>query len=255
MEIWKMKLLRMGNAVINAAQVGAATEDGTIKVPTWAVAVYNDTTKILVDTGVSDVDWVNAHDPVYYQEDNEKLENALRMQLGWSPDEVEAVIHTHLHYDHCGNDRLFRRAVFYTTRLELETAFQPPLTQKNYYNQELIQKDAVPYMAWRFVEEEELLFPGILAFPTPGHTMGHQSVLVNTEEGAVCICGDVSPMAQNLLNNQMPGILMHAGSVLESYEKIRRRADLFISSHEYTLENGQTSDFPKCIERMARHLL
>lgn len=245
MKTWNIKLLRMGNAVVSAAQVGAVTENGTIRVPTWAVAVYDDTTKILVDTGVSDVDWINEHDPVYYQADSEKMENALRLQLGWSTDEVEAVIHTHLHYDHCGNDWLFRNAVFYTTRLELETAFKPPLTQENYYNRKLVQKDAVPYMAWRFVEGEEMLFPGIMAFPTPGHTMGHQSVLVNTAEGAVCICGDVSPMAQNLLNNQMPGILMNVSSVLESFEKIRRRADFFISNHEFTLENGQVSGFPK----------
>lgn len=245
MKTWKIKLLRMGNAVVSAAQVGAVTDDGTIKVPTWAVAVYDDNTKIMIDTGVSDVDWVNQHDPVYYQEESEQLENAMKEQLGWSADEVETVIHTHLHYDHCGNDRIFKNAVFYTTRLELETAFCPPLTQVNYYNPALVSKDAVPYMAWRFVEGEEMIFPGILAFSTPGHTMGHQSVLVNTEEGVVCICGDVSPMAQNLLYDRMPGILMNAASVLKSYQLIRQRADYFISNHEYTLRNGQMSHFPK----------
>lgn len=245
MKTWNIKLLRMGNAEIDAAQVGAQAEEGTIRVPTWAVAVYDRDTKILVDTGVSDVEWVNAHDPVYFQAPEERLENALELQLGWKPDEVEHVIHTHLHYDHCGNDRLLKNADFFVTRYELETARSPLSVQANYYNGSLIDKHAVNYLSWRFVDGEQLLFPGILAFPTPGHTMGHQSVLVNTEEGVVCICGDVSPMAQNLANDRMPGILMNAESVLESYRRIRARADFYIPNHEFSLQNGQTGHFPR----------
>ncbi len=52
------------------------------------------------------------------------------------------------------------------------------------------------------------LFDGkIFIFPTPGHTPGHQSVIVNLKNyGPVIIAGDVAPLKENIENNAAPGV-------------------------------------------------
>jgi glyoxylase-like metal-dependent hydrolase (beta-lactamase superfamily II) len=47
------------------------------------------------------------------------------------------------------------------------------------------------------VDGEVEILPGITLTPSGGHTSGHQSVLVATEEGTACITGDVVSLAVN----------------------------------------------------------
>jgi N-acyl homoserine lactone hydrolase len=68
------------------------------------------------------------------------------------PRDVAFVVNTHLHFDHCGGNRLFA--------VELDGARE--------------------------------LAPGVRVLPTPGHTPGHQSVLVDTDDGLVVVAGDVA---------------------------------------------------------------
>jgi N-acyl homoserine lactone hydrolase len=58
----------------------------------------------------------------------------------------------------------------------------------NYTIREWIDFDGAKYVEH---EGEAELLPGIRLLPTPGHTDGHQSVLVDTPDGLVVIGGDV----------------------------------------------------------------
>src|SRR5919201_3495470 len=99
------------------------------------------------------------------------------------PREVALVINTHLHFDHCGGNRLFRGIPIYVQRREREAAREP-----GYTIPEWVEFEGARYVE---LEGEAEIAPGVRVLPTPGHTPGHQSVLVDTDEGLVVIGGDV----------------------------------------------------------------
>jgi N-acyl homoserine lactone hydrolase len=100
------------------------------------------------------------------------------------PRDVQCVINTHLHFDHCGGNRLFPGIPIYVQRLEREAA-----RAEGYTIPEWVDFEDAHYVE---LEGEEELLPGLRVVPTPGHTPGHQSVLVETEEGLVVVGGDVA---------------------------------------------------------------
>ena len=96
------------------------------------------------------------------------------------PRDVVRIINTHLHFDHCGGNRLFPGVPIHVQRLELQAPYDPP--------------EWVDFPGANYVEHdgEAEVLPGIRLLPTPGHTNGHQSVLVDTPDGLVVIGGDVA---------------------------------------------------------------
>ena len=100
------------------------------------------------------------------------------------PRDVALVVNTHLHFDHCGGNRLFPGLPIYVQRLEREAARVPGYTIPEW----------VEFEGARYVEldGEAEIAPGVRVLPTPGHTPGHQSVLVETEDGLVVVAGDVA---------------------------------------------------------------
>jgi N-acyl homoserine lactone hydrolase len=128
--------------------------------------------RILVDTGMIDstpeldADW---HPTIY----PERI-----------PRDVALVVNTHLHFDHCGGNRLFPGLPIYVQRIEREAARQP-----DYTIPEWVEFEGARYVA---LDGEAEIAPGVRVLPTPGHTPGHQSVLVETEDGLVVVAGDVA---------------------------------------------------------------
>ncbi|HUK94611.1 MAG TPA: MBL fold metallo-hydrolase [Gaiellaceae bacterium] len=100
------------------------------------------------------------------------------------PRDVLFVINTHLHFDHCGGNRLFAGTPIYVQRLEREAA-----RAEGYTVPEWVEFDGATYVE---LEGETELLPGLRLVPTPGHTPGHQSVLVETDDGLVVVAGDVA---------------------------------------------------------------
>jgi len=99
------------------------------------------------------------------------------------PRDVACVINTHLHFDHCGGNRLFAGVPIYVQRLEREAA------RTEDYIPEWVEFEGARYVE---LEGEKELLPGVRVIPTPGHTPGHQSVLVDTDAGLVVVAGDVA---------------------------------------------------------------
>jgi N-acyl homoserine lactone hydrolase len=95
------------------------------------------------------------------------------------PRAVVCVINTHLHFDHCGGNRLFPGLPIHVQRLERQGQYHP--------------REWVDFPGATYVEHdgEAEVLPGIRLLPTPGHTPGHQSVLVDSPDGLVVVGGDV----------------------------------------------------------------
>jgi len=100
------------------------------------------------------------------------------------PRDVAAVINTHLHFDHCGGNRLFPGVPIHVQARELADA----RTLDNYTVREWVDFEGVTYVEH---EGEAEVLPGIRLLPAPGHTDGHQVVVVETDAGTNVVGGDV----------------------------------------------------------------
>ena len=135
---------------------------------------------ILVDTGIGDPP---AEIIRYWDVVNEQMAVALAAH-DLSPADVKIVVNTHLHWDHCGQNAVFSHAPFYVQRRELERARR----------EETLTSEWFDFAGARFelINGEAEVAPGVRVIPTPGHTMGHQSVVVEGEEGEQLFIGDAA---------------------------------------------------------------
>jgi N-acyl homoserine lactone hydrolase len=155
---------------INAHLAADLIADGE-QMPVYVWTIDHPAGRVLVDTGMIDTrPEVDDMSPTPHPEN--------------IPRDVACVINTHLHYDHCGGNRLFPGVPIHVQARELADA----RTLDNYTIREWVDFDGATYVEH---EGEVELLPGIRLLPTPGHTDGHQSVLVDTSDGLVVIGGDV----------------------------------------------------------------
>ena len=101
-----------------------------------------------------------------------------------SPADVRIVINTHLHFDHCGQNAVFKHAPFYVQRSELDRARREEETTAEWFD----------FAGARFelIDGDAEIADGVRVLATPGHTVGHQSVLVETGDGEAVMIGDAA---------------------------------------------------------------
>lgn len=118
------------------------------------------------------------------------------------PDElverVALVVNTHLHFDHCGGNRRFAGVPIHVQRRELADA----RTEEDYTIREWVDFPGAVYVEH---DGEVEILPGVRLVPAPGHTAGHQVVLVETSEGTVVLGGDVGYSFRELGEGNTPG--------------------------------------------------
>jgi N-acyl homoserine lactone hydrolase len=108
---------------------------------------------------------------------------------------VETVVNTHLHFDHCGGNRRFAGLPTYVQRRELEAVAEPD------YLVEWVRFEGADY---RELDGDADLGDGISVLFTPGHSPGHQCVVVETDEGPVVLGGDVTYSMGELIQGGAP---------------------------------------------------
>jgi N-acyl homoserine lactone hydrolase len=132
----------------------------------------------------------------------------------WDVPDVSAVVNTHLHFDHCGGNRRYAGTPTYVQRAELAAAVSPD------YLEEWARFPGESYVE---VEGDAELFRGVSVLFTPGHSPGHQSVVVETDDGLVVLGGDVTYSMRELIDGE-------TGSIRRIHE-LRPRA-VFLAHHE-----------------------
>lgn len=111
---------------------------------------------------------------------------------------VAMVVNTHLHFDHCGGNRLFPGVPIHVQRRELLDA----RTQDDYTIPAWVDFDGATYVEH---DGEAEILPGVRIVPAPGHTAGHQIVVVETNEGPVVLGGDVGYSFEEIGRGDTPG--------------------------------------------------
>lgn len=144
---------------------------------------------VLFDTGIGAHPDVDAH----YRPRRTELPAALAAR-GLQISDITLAANCHLHFDHCGGNPALGRIPVFVQETELDTARQaedytiPGLVEGGRYE--------------RVTGEAELL-PGVFVLPTPGHTDGHQSLVVRRPDGAVIVAGQSHDTATQYAADQL----------------------------------------------------
>jgi N-acyl homoserine lactone hydrolase len=162
--------------------------DVTVEGELWPVygwSIRHRAGTILVDTGMVD--------------STPELDREWAPVLRPWPDvgEVVAVINTHLHFDHCGGNRRLAGTPTYVQRVELEAAVAPD------YLEEWVRFPGATYVE---LDGDAEVFEGVSVLSTPGHSPGHQAVLVESDDGIVVLGGDVTHSMRELIDGATPSI-------------------------------------------------
>ncbi|MFK4499691.1 N-acyl homoserine lactone hydrolase [Bradyrhizobium japonicum] len=155
-------------------------------------------------------------------------------QLGLKPDDVKAMAVSHTHPDHTGNVELFPQATLYVQKAEYdwpgannEPRFKPS------HPVELLAGD------------KDVFGDGsVTILSTPGHTPGHQSLLVKLPKtGAVVLSGDAVHFKDNWDNRRVPSMNANKDQSAASMQKIadtltKEKAQLWIN-HDKAQRDSQ----------------
>jgi N-acyl homoserine lactone hydrolase len=138
--------------------------------------------------------------------------------VGLGPGDVEHVVLTHLHFDHCGGLEALGSATAYVQSAERRFAADPPVYQRPAY----ISQDWSGHSRWDPVDGERDLFGdgSIRLIPTPGHTPGHQSVVVRLPGRTVLLVGDAAYHPVKMRQRRLPGYLWNPDELVASWERI-----------------------------------
>lgn len=132
---------------------------------------------LLFDTGIGAVD---PETEAHYRPRRRPLPEALHA-AGVTAGDVSLVVNCHLHFDHCGGNPMLAGTPVLVQAAELAAARRGGHTV-----------DAlVDFAGARYLETdgETEVWPGVWVLPTPGHTDGHQSLVVRGDDGTVLLAG------------------------------------------------------------------
>jgi len=144
---------------------------------------------LLFDTGMGSHPDVDAH----YRPRRIALAAALAA-VGTEIADLRVAANCHLHFDHCGGNPLLGGIPVFVQAAELDAARHVP----DYTLPELIEDNPFEQVTGR-VE----VLPGVWLMPTPGHTAGHQSLIVRRADGVVIVAGQSHDTATQYAADQL----------------------------------------------------
>ncbi len=194
----EVHVLDLGDIELDTSFLVLAHDPGRAQqVPTFGFLITGGEAPVVVDTGFSEPGIMANLGMGGWWRDGQGMENALEKH-GLTMADVPYVLHTHLHIDHAGYDDQFPMSTTVViNRRELEFSASG-LMGEQYpapYIKHLIDRlhhesGALRLLDLETVESEEII-PGVRCQFAGGHTEGSMNVLVDTDDGVACICGDV----------------------------------------------------------------
>jgi len=193
---------------------------------------------IIVDSGVSDPEWAEKYHHYKVIQNQDLAEGLKKVELHC--DEVDVVICTHLHWDHCFNNDQFKNARIIVQKDEIRYAIDPLPMHALIYESQLI-KMRPPWL--KAIENIEIIdgdmeiSPGIDIIKIPGHTPGFQGVNVKTVKGNYLIASDFCPLFDNWegappLKHIVSPIHVDLKDYYDSFEKVEKIADFVLPGHD-----------------------
>ena len=193
--------------------------------------------KILVDTGemmpiISEEREKNIGGKIYTFEDG-------LARWGLKPEDIDIIIHTHLHNDHCENDFKCTNAKIYVHEKELEHIHNPHPLDFRYLEDYILDVEEAGQLITLSGDRE--IVPGIRVVHTPAHTEGGMSVEIDTTEGKAIITGfcllkenfyppkQITAMEIEVIP---PGTHVNVNKAYDIMLRVKEAADILLPLHE-----------------------
>jgi N-acyl homoserine lactone hydrolase len=141
-------------------------------------------------------------------------------EIGVAPTQITHLAFSHTHSDHVGNANLFTSATLYMQEPEYDAAFGPNAAKFNFVATNYDKLRANPVV--KLKGDHDVFGDGsVLIISTPGHTLGHQSLLVRLPKtGPVLLSGDAVHFQDNWEQRRVPAFNFNKDESLKSMERI-----------------------------------
>lgn len=186
---------------------------------------------ILIDTGIGDK-YEGKFEDIYQVKKEIYLEKSLQ-EIGVNPEDIDIVIDTHLHFDHCGgNTKIdnsgkiiprFPKAQYFIQKAEWELAIKPDRRSKASY----LKENFIPLQEagiLNLVDGDKKIIENIEVIKTSAHTTGHQVVVVKSEDKTLIYWGDLIPTTSHLNLPYLMSYDLFPLQTMEMKERLLSRA-------------------------------
>jgi len=185
---------------------------------------------ILIDTGCG-FKYSSKEFEIYgIEHERTVFDDLARLEV--APADIDLVLNTHLHFDHCGGNTVctaeglvpaFPNATYVVQRQEFEDASHPSERNRASY----LEQNWIPLVdrgQLELLEGNHTICEGIECIPTPGHTLGHQSVKIQSGGETLFFLGDLCPTSAHV---PLPWIMsydLYPATTLETRKEVYRQA-------------------------------
>lgn len=190
----------------------------------------------LVDCGLRHVDEMNrgaAH--VLAEPINQRPEEDVRRQLGRygrSPEDIEAIFVTHLHFDHVDNLDLFPNARIVVSERGLRAATSDPGWAGSWTPGKTLEGLTGAWKPRVVLTDDAEVLPGIRTVWLGGHSPCSQGVLVDTAAGQAFLAGDTIHRHENLEQMRPIGVYHDLDECREALDRVRAMGVTLMPGHD-----------------------
>lgn len=138
--------------------------------------------------------------------------------IGVTPASIRYVVNSHLHCDHAGGNQFFGQSALLVQKKEMECARNPQYEGNGYF-----RSDWDHPLHYEEIEGQVDIYGDgrLMLIPMPGHTAGHQMLLVRLkEQGTVILSGDCVPCRENYMGSKVSRTNMDDAEALRSIGKL-----------------------------------
>ena len=148
---------------------------------------------------------------------------------GLELEDIDTLILTHLHWDHCQNADMFPNAKVLVHPKELDYAKNPnpaDLNTATYF------ADMISKLKVNLISDGDSVVEGVKIIDTPGHTRGHISVICSVKGEDLLVAGDAMPDVGTVKRGLPYNVFWNVNDAIESVGKILDSSDIFYPGHD-----------------------